>query len=127
MATVSLNIDGRVYEIACDDGQEQRVRALGEFVDQRVRQLSGMGGSGATNKSQLLVLTSMMLADEVFEAREQLAHMGREGMHEQIALQPAPQAPVFQGLSPEEEDALNAEIAKLASRIDNLSSRLQSL
>ncbi len=126
MATVSLNINGLTYDIACDDGQEQRVRSLGAYIDQRVRDLAQMGGNGAVNKSQLLVLTSMMLADEVFDAREALNQVGKQGKTP-VSVKPAPEQPIFQGLSPEEEAALTDEIARLASRIDNLSNRLQAL
>lgn len=127
MATVSLMIDGRAYDVSCDDGQEQRVKALGQFIDQRVREIAGAGGSGASNKSQLLVLTSMMLADEIFDAREELARIAKDKNKTPVTVKPAPEQPIFQGLSPDEEAALTREISRLATRIDSLSTRLQTL
>ena len=33
MATVTLSLNGRPYEIACDDGQEERLQTLGIDLD----------------------------------------------------------------------------------------------
>ena len=65
MAEVTLSINGRDYGISCDDGQEQRVQDLGMYVDSRLRDIAKAGA--ASNESHLLVLTSIMLADEIFD------------------------------------------------------------
>ncbi|GIL40173.1 cell division protein ZapA [Roseiterribacter gracilis] len=66
MARVEIAINGRTYTVACDEGQEDRVRELGAFVDEKLKSLGGGGASEA----QLLVLTSLVLADELIEQRQ---------------------------------------------------------
>lgn len=70
MSILDIRINGRSYQIACDDGQEGHVRGLGREIDARVQDLgSRMGGQVADGT--LLVLTALMLTDELNEAREQ--------------------------------------------------------
>ena len=68
MAEVNVTINGRTFGIACDDGQEQRVLDLGKYVDERLKDISRAGA--ANNESHLMVLTSLVLADEVFDLLE---------------------------------------------------------
>lgn len=76
MAEVTLTINGRNYGVACDDGQEDRLRDLGYYIDQRMREIAQAGAAG--NESHLMILASLMLADEIFELRESLGDMGRQ-------------------------------------------------
>ncbi len=36
MAQVAVEINGRKYQIACDDGQEAHLKRLGDYIDNRV-------------------------------------------------------------------------------------------
>jgi len=67
MPQVSINIANRTYELACGEGEEQRVRELASYVDDKVtmlrKQLPGVA------EVKLLVFASLMLADESREAR----------------------------------------------------------
>lgn len=121
MAEVNLTIDGRVYGIACDDGQERRVQQLGGYIDQRLREISH--GSGASSKSQLMVLTALLLADEVFDLRANLTQVSNE--NQQLQQAPATNPVVYQGLTPDDEQHLSGAISKLAARVEKLTSRVQ--
>ena len=120
MAEVNLTIDGRSYPVACDDGQERRLMQLGSYVDQRMREASVAGGS---NKVQAMVLASLMLADEVFDVSEKLAHA-----HEAIKNAPVAEAGTkieYQGLSPNEEQNVINLIGQMAAKVEKLTSRVQ--
>ena len=39
MAQVTVTINGRDYEVACDDGQEAHLTRLGTYVDKRIGEL----------------------------------------------------------------------------------------
>ncbi len=73
MPNVEININGRPYTVACDDGQEPRVRDLAGIVDKRVRMLVGGGPVGTVGETHILVLAGLMLADELDEAHAALA------------------------------------------------------
>ncbi len=69
MAEVQLNINNKTYPILCEDGQEQRIEQLAAYIDQRVRDIASSGAASSDN--HLLVLTALILTDEVFELRDQ--------------------------------------------------------
>ncbi len=76
MAEVTLNINGRNYGISCDDGQERRLKDLAYYVDQRLKEISRAGA--ANNESHLLVLTALMLADEVFDLKDEAEELSEK-------------------------------------------------
>lgn len=71
MGQVSLKINGRSYEITCDDGQEEHLREVGAYFDSRVRELAG--AVGQVGEGRLLVIAGLLVADELFDAKEKLA------------------------------------------------------
>lgn len=110
MAHITLMINGRSFGMECDDGQEQRVRELGHYVDAKIRSISASGG--ATNENHLLVLTSLMLTNEIFELRDQLGAMGEQiRANEDWATQ---------------ETAVAQMIETLSERIDLIANRIQN-
>lgn len=109
MAEVTLTINGRNYGIACDDGQEGRVRDLGYYIDQRMREISKAGA--ASSESHLMILTALMLADEVFDLKESLGDLSDQVRHSR--------AQQF------DEAAVAAAIDELAQRIGNVAERIQ--
>ncbi|MCB1531312.1 MAG: cell division protein ZapA [Alphaproteobacteria bacterium] len=74
MAQLTLTINGRNYGIACEDGQEQRVMDLAHYVDSKIKDIARAGAG--TNESHLLVLTALMLSDEIFDLRDQVDEQG---------------------------------------------------
>lgn len=69
MALVRIRINGREYDLACDDGQEDHLRLLADEVDARVRSL-GMGTLNNPGEVMCLLLASLTMADDVLEARK---------------------------------------------------------
>ena len=67
MPEVSVQIANRDYELACGEGEEERVQELAAYVDEKIaelrRQLPG------TPEVKLLVFAALILADESREAR----------------------------------------------------------
>ena len=111
MAEVNLTINGRNYGIACDDGQEKRLRDLGYYVDQRLREIAKAGA--ATNETHLMVLASLMLADEVFDLRDNLG-----AIDEQVQ--------VTQSLV-RDDAAIADAINDLAGRVGEIADRIQKV
>lgn len=110
MAEVNLSINGRNYGIACDDGQERRVRELGFFVDKKIKEIARAGA--ANNDAHLLVLTALMLADEIYELREE-----NEELSEQVGDTQDTQ---------QDEILMAKAIDNLAERINLIAGRIQS-
>jgi cell division protein ZapA len=74
MPLVNVMVNARAYTIACDDGEEDHLKQLAAYVDEKVREL--MESVGQVGDARLLLMAGLLLADEVFEANARLA--GRE-------------------------------------------------
>lgn len=105
MADVTISINGRNYDISCDKGQESRVADLAAYVDQRLRQIASSGA--AYNDAHLLVITSLVLADELYEARNA--------------------APAAEGSKPAETVVSEEEQQKILELFDNLTQRIENI
>jgi cell division protein ZapA len=116
MAEVNIQLNGRSYEIACDAGQEGRVVDLAAYIDQRLQGIARSGG--AYNDAHLLVLTALVLADELYEAREDEARARMTAKSPAGAVQ-APQ-------NKEEEALMVRLLGDLAKRIDGIAQRVQT-
>ena len=71
MGQALIAISGRTYRISCRDGDEDRVSGLGAELAARADRLTQ--ALGVMPESQLLVMTALMLADEVADARAGIA------------------------------------------------------
>ncbi|WP_245479616.1 cell division protein ZapA, partial [Hansschlegelia zhihuaiae] len=67
MAQVTVQIGGRDYKMACGEGEEEHLLALGRMVDERHGQLKGQFGE--VGDIRLSVMTAIMMADELNEAK----------------------------------------------------------
>lgn len=70
MAEVSIRISGRAYQIVCDDGQEARVAALAQRIDDEAAALAAAGGQ--ITEARLLLMSALMLADKLDETEAAL-------------------------------------------------------
>jgi len=68
MAQVTITINGRNYPVACNAGEEGRIGELARYVDDKVKGFAKE--FGAVGEARLLLLTALILADELAEARE---------------------------------------------------------
>jgi cell division protein ZapA len=65
MAQVDVTINDRSYRIACDDGQDGHLIQLAQYVDNRVQEL--VSSVGQVGDARLLVMASLLIADELSE------------------------------------------------------------
>ncbi len=76
MAQVSVTINGRVYRMACDDGQEQHLIALGQQLSKTIDELRE--SIGEVGDQRLTVMAAITLADDLSEAKNRLARLEEE-------------------------------------------------
>ena len=114
MAQVSVTVNGRKYEISCDDGQESHLFRLAEEVDRRVASL--VTSVGQVGDARLLLLASLLLVDQLADLKQELA-AARTG-----------ELPDPSSGSPSRVDggALGEELHGLAERIEAMAQRLVS-
>ena len=109
MAQVTVTINGRDYQVVCDDGQEAHLARLGSYVDNRTGEL--VAAVGEVDEGRLLVMVALLLADELSDAYSELdvARAADEGV---AAMMDA-------------EENLSANIEDLADRIENIAESLE--
>jgi len=67
---VRVTVNGRSYKIGCDAGEEDRILDLAQYLDGRVADLAGRVGQ--VGDERLLLMTALVLADDLAEAAAEL-------------------------------------------------------
>lgn len=67
MSMITLTIGPKNYTIACADGEEAHITALGAIIAEKYARLVG---SRAAQETQNLLFAALFLADELAEARK---------------------------------------------------------
>lgn len=70
MGMVDVTVNGRRQQVQCGDGEEARVRRLASYVDGCATRLVQQHGPLPDGK--VLLLTSLLIADELADALEEL-------------------------------------------------------
>lgn len=84
MPEVDVVINGRGYRIACEAGQEARLGELAHQVDDRIRGLvSTLGNVG---DDRLLVMASLLIADDLADASAALSAEGAQAEAREAAV-----------------------------------------
>lgn len=112
MAQVDITINNRSYTVACDDGQEEHLRTLGTYVDDRVKELTG--AVGQIGDSRLLVMASLLIADELADAQRKALEAEAQSTQ-----------PVKAPITTIDEEALAQGIEAMAERIEGIADRLE--
>lgn len=110
MGQVSVTVNGRQYEVGCDDGQEDQLRRLADYVNTRMSEM--VEAVGQIGEARLLLMASLLLADELSEARAELK------------LKRAAPVEGAGAAADHAKDVLGAEIETLANRIEVIAARL---
>ena len=109
MAKVTVNVNERKYTVACDDGQEAHITRLGEYVDRRVGEL--VAAVGQIGDAKLLVMMSLLVADELSDAYAETETMKSGGKGAAAAAQ--------------SEDRMSKSLENIAERIESIAARLE--
>ncbi|MBK66852.1 MAG: cell division protein ZapA [Rickettsiales bacterium] len=122
MAQLKLNINGRAYDMSCDDGQEDRVLALSSYIDERMSEISKVGA--ANNELHLFMLTSLVLADELFELKEIQGDSTAQKQTTQTQTTTPTSTTEAGLLNDENVDFLKEIMSSFKERIDNINKEL---
>ncbi|UJQ94046.1 cell division protein ZapA [Mariluticola halotolerans] len=76
MAEVSIEINGRKYRMACEDGQEDHLQSLGLRFDKHVSSFKGDFGEIGDNR--LTVMAGISVMDSLVEAERRLESLKAE-------------------------------------------------
>lgn len=68
---VAITLHGREYLVGCDAGEEKRLEEIVKLVEAKLMLVDTQGGNAT--EARLFMLTCLLLADEVLDARRSKA------------------------------------------------------
>jgi len=76
MGQVAVTVNSRSYTVACDDGQEQHVTELAQYLDSHVAELADQVGQ--VGDARLLLMASLIVADELSDMVSRVEQLEKE-------------------------------------------------
>ncbi len=76
MAQVAITIAGRVYRVACDEGEQDHLVELAKMVDGKIAAMRQQFGE--MGDQRLTVMAAVTIADELAESRRRLSELEAE-------------------------------------------------
>ncbi len=76
MANVSVKFNNKDYLLSCDDGQEDSLKRLTQFLDKKYSELKDKLGNIGENK--LLLITTIQLIDEYFDLKQKVTQQKKK-------------------------------------------------
>ncbi|HBK09161.1 MAG TPA: cell division protein ZapA [Acetobacteraceae bacterium] len=107
MAQVTLRINGYAYTLGCQDGEEKHLEAMGTEVSNRIDGVRA--AAGQSGEARMLVMASLLMADEIFELRSKL-----EAAEAGAVVQPKP------------DPKLSRKLNRMAKRAEEIAEGLES-
>ncbi|MBT3238594.1 MAG: cell division protein ZapA [Rhodospirillaceae bacterium] len=108
MGQVTVTINNRDYQVACDEGQEEHLERLGSYIDKRAKELTAAVGD--VGDSRLLVMVNLLIADEL---SDQYAEIDSLKKNAGVAARA------------ETDENLSQAFEALAERIESIAERLE--
>jgi cell division protein ZapA len=124
MAQVSISINGRPYTVACEDGQEPRLRELAAALDEEV---SGLASAiGQVGDTRLLVIAGLSLVDRMADLAAELDGQGAPAPSALAADDGRAEAAEARAEAAERRVAeLEAQLAAATDRISSIAASLE--
>ena len=63
--TIKININGTIYPVSCEFGEEERLMKSSEEVNKAIKELSSLAES--VGETRLLAMASLLIADKLIE------------------------------------------------------------
>lgn len=114
MGQVVVKVNGREYPLACNDGQEPRIRRLAQYVDAKVNEFTR--SLGQVGEARLILLAALTIADELSDANEAVQ---QERNRNRVASASG-------GGNSEVTEATVSGIRNAAQRIESIASRIET-
>ena len=76
MGQVNVTISGKTYRMACDDGQEEHLTALGDRLNETIDMLRAQFGE--IGDQRLTVMAAITMADQYSESERRLKQLEAE-------------------------------------------------
>lgn len=119
MAHVTVTVNNQSYMLACDDGEESHLTALAKLIDKRMSDVKKDVGSA--REGQLLLMTSLLIEDELALANERIQELEEElaGLKDDPTVAPKPTRKTV------DEEKFAGLLESAARRMEDIAGRLR--
>ena len=126
MPEVEINIGGRSFDVACQEGEEHYLYTAAEMLDQEASTLTEQ--IGRLPESRMLLMAGLMLADKTAGVEDKLREMkaklsDMESELEKLRGAPAPAAERIE--VPVVPESVTESLAELAARAEALAAEIE--
>ena len=126
MANVNIKFNNKDYLLSCDDGQEESLKKLTEFLDSKYTELKSKLGNIGENK--LLLITTIQLIDDYFDLKKRVSSqkINLDNLSKKF-LELKSLAIKYKDSKDKEMEELNKEIESFKKTIDENNSLYESM
>ena len=126
MANVNIKFNNKDYLLSCDDGQEESLKELTNFLDKKYNELKDQLGNIGENK--LLLITTIKLIDDYFNLKQKVgSKIDKLDNLSKKFLEMKSLAIIYKNKKDEEIIELKSEIDKFKKMIDESNSLYESM
>ena len=62
-SVVEINVNNQIYKISCEEGQEEHIQNLAQFINNELEKL--VSSVGQIGEARLLLMTCLIIADKL--------------------------------------------------------------
>ena len=118
MAQVNVKIGGRLYRMACADGEEEHLAGLAARLDGKIDELRG--SFGEVGDTRITVMAALTIADQLGEAERRIAAL--EGENDRLRGEQAGHEARSAALA----EAVAGALCEAAARVDRVAHALDA-
>lgn len=120
---VTITINGRSFPIHCNIGEEDRIKDLAFYVDEKAKELT-KNFSGKINDLHLIIMVSLLIADELHDALNENEILEQKLQEAQAVSAHLSQSEKLTDPRLTDPNFLKA-VEMLASRMENIAENIQ--
>ena len=122
MAHVTVTINAKSYNLACDDGEEEHLTGLAREIDRRVAKLKADLGQG--DETRLMLMAGLTVADDLVLSNERIQELEEElaGLKNEFLGPESKNA--TERANAVDEDKLATLLESAARRMEDIAARL---
>jgi len=126
MPEVEIEIGGRSFEVACQEGEEHYLKAAAKMLDEEASVLTGQ--IGRIPEARMLLMAGLMLADKTAGVQDKLHAMEdrmaeKEAELDQLRNAPTPEPQKIE--VPVVPQAVSDAMAEIAARTESLADQIE--
>ena len=123
MPEVNISIGGRLFEVACQDGEQRYLEAAARMLDREAAVMTDQ--LGRMPESRMLLMAGLMLADKTAGLEDRVRELDRQIAHLETELDVARAKPPVRVEVSVIPAALADTLAELAARAEALAEEME--